>query len=415
MESQEEKIKGLNDVQKYIKQISSEEVQRFLVNNESSDENALVLKHREMFSVPSKWIAWQINGRRRALEKFPFLYNAVGVVFPPQLNLEQSTGEATAIIKTSLLANDPAIGKDIVVDLTAGFGIDSLFFTRVFSRVVSTEQDPLLVSVLKHNASVLKYPLEVHNMSAADFISSMRLVGSLYYADPSRRVSGDRKVFRLSECEPDVTKLQPQIFALADFFLVKCSPLLDIRQGLRELQSVSRVLVLAVNNECKEVLFLCRRGFMEEPSIEAIHLGSRGKEEFCFRFSDEESAITEYSPPLEYLFEPNAAILKAGAFKAIVAGTILKKLHPDTHLYTSDEVVQGFPGRVFRIDGELKSNARDLAAAFPDGRANVIARNYPAHVDEIKKKLKLRDGGEAFLLATTSIEKRHLLRATRVA
>jgi hypothetical protein len=256
--------------------------------------------------------------------------------------------------------------------------------------------------------------VDYYNMTAEEFLKSMASDPKygLIYIDPSRRAQNNRKVFSFDQCEPDVTKLLPELFKLSEWILIKSSPLLDITLGLRELGAVKKVIVTAINNECKELLFFCRHGNNDEPMIEAINL-SLSKSSFKFFPSAELHAKVKYGDPLSYLYEPNASILKSGAFKLISSEFNCHKLQANTHLYTSVALIESFPGRIFKVESFVKADAKVLAF-FPESKGNIMVRNYPLSVNELRKKTRLREGGEKFLIGCSGVNQKFLIVASRI-
>lgn len=396
-----------------IDSLIRKEVQDFIFTHEQEDEKKLVLKHRMIHEAPSSVIAEQISGRRKAKAKLPLYYNTRNIVYPPGLNLEQSSSEKTAAFKVNVLISILGPNKTIA-DLTGGFGIDSFFMSRVCKEIIYVEPNDSLLQFAKHNHTVLGAPnIQYHNTTAENFLQTYSGKLDCAFIDPSRRSKSNQKVFNLSDCEPDVPNLLSEIFQKSDCVLIKTSPLLDIQQGIRELKNVEKVWVVSVDNECKELLFLCRNGFESEPYIIAVNLQD-GHKDFGFSTAEEKNAISKLSEPLTYLYEPNASILKAGAFKLIGEKLSLLKLHPSTHLYTSKELSQNFPGRVFKIIRSVKPDPKILSEIFLEGKANVITRNYPLTVDELKKKTKLKDGGELYLLGFAGKTIKYLVAAERI-
>jgi hypothetical protein len=307
-------------------------------------------------------------------------------------------------------------GRATVLDLTGGFGVDSFFFSRVAKAVHFVEPNDILLEIAKHNHHVLGATnLYYYNSTAEKFLDSLSrpMKFEMFFVDPSRRSKEGQKVFSLSQCEPDVIKLQPKIWQFADNLLIKTSPLLDIKLGLKELQNVKKVHVISVHNECKEVLFYCEKNFSSEPSIDAINLDD-DESSFSFSFSDEEKAEVKYNDPQVYLYEPNASILKAGAFKSICARFGVYKLHPNTHIYTSHHIVPDFPGRIFQVEGFVKSSAKELLNLFEGSRANILTRNYPLSVDALRKKTRLKDGGKKFLIGCSGVGRKFLIVANKL-
>lgn len=395
--------------------ITSPEVQQFIRDHERDDERSLVLKHKEIFGLPSSAIAEQITGRRKAKEKLPSYYKANNIIYPPAINLEQSSSEQTANYKLEIITKESR-SVNSIVDLTGGFGVDSFYFSRIFKQVHYVEPDGDLLKIAKHNHEQLGATnIVYHHTTAETFLSGWNDQIDCIYIDPSRRTKSNKKVFSLSDSEPDITKLQTEILRKTTLLLVKTSPLLDITLGIKELQHVKKVHVVAVNNECKEVLFQVQRDFIGEPLIEAVSIKEgQHPESFTFLYSDERSTTIEHGDPLKYLYEPNAALMKAGPFKSLANRYHVTKIHPSTHLYTSDVLVKDFPGRVFEIEACIKPEAKSVQSFFPEGKANVMTRNYPLSVDELKRKTKLTDGGEKYLIAFSGMKEKFVCVARRL-
>ncbi len=386
-------------------------VQKFIYENEHADEKALVLKHKTIEGVESSQIALQISGRRKAKIKLPLFYNTFEIIYPAGINLEQCSSEATAKFKSTLVNN----GKKFI-DLTGGFGIDSFFISKNFEESYYVEPNKELFTIAKHNLSLLRANnIHYHNISAEDFLSSNSTQFDLIFIDPSRRSTSNQKFFKLSDCVPDITKLQEKLLSRTERSIIKVSPLLDLQQGLNELNFVERIVVVSVENECKELLFICKKNFCSEPLIETINLLSNGRfDSFNFQFSEEQEAHSKFSDALVYLYEPNASILKAGAFKTIGMQFQLNKIHPSTHLYTSAVLVQNFPGRIFRIESIVKPDIKILQQYFPDKKANITTRNYPLSPEQLKLKTGLKDGGEKFLIGFSGLTQKFLVAASRI-
>lgn len=399
----------------YLLQVSQPDIQNYLIEHEYDDERSLVLKQKEVNGVPSSLIASQLIGRRKAKTKLPGWYKTKGVVYPPGVNLEQCSSEATAIFKISIIKSQVS-PEGTAIDLTGGFGVDTFFLSTSFQAVHYLEPNAELVEITKHNHHRLGASNIIHHcFSAEEFIQQTTLEFDLAYIDPSRRDENARKVHKLADCLPDITALQSVLFQKSTFILLKASPLLDIQQGLREMLHVKKVFAVSVGNECKELLFLAERGFEDEPLIEAIDIFENGtvRSSFSFHLADEKKAVAVLGEPDQYLYEPNASVLKSGAFKLIAEKFGLTKLDMNTHLYTSSNIVQPFPGKVFQIEC-LDPDGKQLKELLPDNKVNVVSRNYPLTPEEIKKKLRLRDGGAMYLIGFSSSKKKHLVLCSRL-
>ena len=391
-------------------------MQDFIFENESVDEKVLLLKQKTTLGVPTPIIADQLAGRRKAKYKLPSFYKTKGIVYPHSVNLEQTSSEFTALFKSEIIQSNISVEIKCGADLTGGFGVDSYAFGLICDHFDYVEHHPELLELAKHNHTLLlSNNISHHLLAAEDFLKSTSQRFDFIFIDPSRR-NKSQKVFKLADGEPNAVALLPLIFTKTDTLLIKASPLLDIQQGLRELINVTKVFVVAVNNECKELLFLCRKGVVAEPEIHCVNLSSvnsRNKEVFSLTLSQEVKAKSIFSDPLTYLYEPNASVLKSGAFKSIGQQFDLNKIEMNTHLYTSDKLVSDFPGRIFKI---LVVNPKpdQLKTIFDGGQANVVTRNYSLTPDELKKKLKLKDGGENFLIGFSGQKQKYLVAASRV-
>ncbi len=390
-------------------------VQDYLIAHEKDDERELVLKHKEIHHIPASVIAAQLSGRRKAKIKIPLWYQTRAIVYPPSLNLEQTSSQATGTFKAefikSILKN-----RTIAVDLTGGFGVDTFFLSTIFKEVHYVEPDKTVLAIASHNHAILCAPhILHHHKTAENFIDQQNDKVDLIYIDPSRRDSKSRKVFKLSDCVPDVCAMQEAIYSKTKFLLIKTSPLLDIQQGLRELKGVSHVIVVSVEDEVKELLFFCHSDFNDVPQLKAVDLLSDGsvRTSFSFYLDEEKKAHPLFSEPLEYLYEPNASIMKAGAFKLVADKFDVSKLSVNTHLYTSMTFIPDFPGRIFRVHA-LNPDKKNLTALLPEGKANVAIRNYSITAEELKKKLSLRDGGDKYVLGFSSERRKHIAVCERV-
>jgi 16S rRNA G966 N2-methylase RsmD len=400
-----------------ILELLDPEVVSFVLKNENADINELLLKHKRFKDIPFSFIADQIRGRQKSKDKLPGYYKNSQVLYPPALNLEQSSSEQTAKFKLDLIGkifNDKVQPQG--ADLTGGFGIDACFLSKAFNQYHFIEPSERLISLARHNHQILSAKnIAYEKTSAEEFLKLTTGNYDLIYIDPSRRTTANKKVFTLVDCEPNVVVLQAEIFTKTNCLLVKAAPLLDIQAGLKELKYVKKVIVLSVDNDCKEVLFFCQANFSDEPEIQAINLTSCSESEpLSFFYSEERSVTSEFSEPLKYIYEPNASILKAGAFKLAAKRFGLYKLHPNTHLYTGDKLIENFPGRIFSIISIVKPDPKVVREFFPDGKANVTTRNYPLSTEELKKKTSLKDGGENYLIGFTDIKQKTVAVAKRV-
>jgi hypothetical protein len=377
-----------------IEKLLSPEVQKFIKDHQGDDPFLLSLKAKEVDDFPTREAIEQIQSFQKARSKLPTWVTTEGIVWPPPISIEQSSSETTAKFKASLVH-----GKSLV-DLTGGMGVDVNSFSHSFDKVHYVEPNDQLCQMARHNFRVLeKRNIQIYHTTAQTFLADNQASYDAIFIDPSRR-SENKKVFKIADCSPHLLDVLPQCLKFAPKVLVKLSPLVDISLLLKTL-SPNFIWVVGVKNEVKEVLCLVERK-MQQCRIETVMLHENDdRSEFKFFLKQEKEAVSEFSLPQKYIYEPNAAIMKAGAFKLIGKHFGLKKLHQHTHLYTSDELVDNFPGKVLTLLGQLKPGKKEILKAIPDGKINVITRNFPLSSSQLKKKFKLKDGGDNFLIGTT--------------
>ncbi len=398
-----------------ISRIAAESVQRYIFDHEHEDARTLALSKKEILGLPPAVLAEQILGRKKAKEKLPSYYRALGIVYPPGINLEQCSSEQTAAFKASVVQKHLGTTLISCADLTGGFGVDSFAFSKICKAVHTVDPNESLLEIAKHNHILLGASnIFYHSKTAEDFLLQSENKFDFIYLDPSRRGSANQRVFKFADCEPNVVALFGQLRRQSDMVLVKASPLVDITQGLQELPEAQHVYVVSINNECKEVLFLCTSNPEQEPVIHAVNLVHEVFHEFSFSPTEEKKSTPSISAPLTYIYEPNASILKAGAFKLVATRFNIHKVHVNTHLYTSDVLVLDFPGRVFKVEAIVKPDAKSIKPYLPEERANVITRNYPLTADGLRKKLGLQDGGKKYVLGFTGINQKYVLIADRI-
>jgi hypothetical protein len=391
-------------------------VQQFIREHATSNSSVIALQKNGIEGVSPAELANQIASRQKAKTKLPLYYATENILYPPTLNLEQSSSQATAGFKAQIIKSLATMPNPVVADLTGGFGADSYFISQQCSQLYHVEPNASLQDIARHNHQLLgAKAITYANQTAEEFVSAFSGHLSLFFIDPSRR-KDDRKVYGFQDCDPDVLALQPALSEKAVWLLIKGSPLLDIRAATQQLLFVKKVFVVSVDNECKELLFLCDRAFRGEFEIQAVDLDANGlvASPFSFYPSSEASAMAPFSDPLAYLYEPNASLLKAGSFKLVATTYGLSKLAIHTHLYTGNTITKNFPGRIFKVLGLVKPDAKTIRSRIPDGKANVLTRNYPVSADALKKKLKLTDGGGFYVLAFSGIQKKYVALCERI-
>ena len=375
---------------------------QFIQENQHRNPAELMLQAKRYPALPMHELVQQIQARQKAAQKLPTWVANPDVVFPVMLSVEQSSSERTAAFKALLVSGALAI------DLTGGFGVDSYFFARNFEKVLHIEQNKELSELAGYNFGVLQAPnIKTINVTAEDFLQAFTGKADLIYADPARRGGRDERVHLLQDCEPDILRLLPLLLEKAHAVLLKTSPMLDIELAITQLEHVAKVWVVAVQNECKEVLYLITPATTGPVERVAVNLLNTGEvQQVTFTQEQEQEARVTFADPQQYIYEPNAAILKAGSYKYLAALYKLNKLHPNSHLYTSGALVPDFPGRSFRCLSVSRYSKKELLPRLPDKKANITVRNFPETVAEIRKKTGIREGGNVYLFFTTDMHQK---------
>lgn len=358
----------------------------------------LALRGCKDVSVDFKFALQQIEGRQKSKDKLPDFYQNEQVLYPPTVSMEQCSSTHTANYKASLVEGET------FADLTGGFGIDTFALSRRFKHGYHIEPNNALSELVQHNASVLNISnLEFIQDTMEESLSQIPNVDCLYI-DPSRRDSHGNRVVCLEDCTPNIIEWKSTLLGKCKKLIIKLSPMIDIKRSLLQLPETSDIYTIAVNGECKEVLLILEAG--KDPTDRCIHtinILKDGYQIFETTASEEVDAMPTLTNTLgRYLYEPNAAVLKAGTFKSIATRFGLEKLHPHTHLYTSDILAKDFPGRIFNVDDSYSFNKKEIKKALGDiKKANVAVRNFPLTAEELKALLKIKDGGEVFLFGAT--------------
>lgn len=351
----------------------------------------------------------QEAGKRIAQQKVPTWYACQGILYPVRLSLEQCSSEDTARYKATLVQGNS------LVDLTGGMGVDCSFLSQSFTHTTYVEQQEELCNLARHNFACLGKNITVINAQCEDFLAEMWPV-DVIFIDPARRDNKGGKVALLGDCTPNLLEIGAMLLQKCHTLLIKLSPMIDIESVLKVFPTTQQVHIIAVKNECKEVLVCVKGEWRDEkggafPAGPSTGSGTAGKEPciicanlplygkpFVFTRGAEATCMATYSQPLTYLYEPNAAILKAGGFKQIAQQFGVCKLHSNSHLYTSDTCITHFPGRIFAIERVTKVQRKEIADI---DKANLSIRNFPGSVADLRKKLKLKDGGDVYVFATT--------------
>ncbi|AMM51346.1 hypothetical protein TH61_09420 [Rufibacter sp. DG15C] len=382
------------------------EEQEFILKHLSHDPAQLMLQAKRFPHLPMQELVPQIKARQKALQKLPTWANHPEVVFSVMLSLEQSSSEVTAAYKSGLVQGET------LADVTGGFGVDSFYFARRFAKVTHVEQNLELQEIAQHNFRLLGTEnITSLNTTTEEFLNSINSPLDVIYLDPARRGQSQERVHLLQDCEPDVLNLLPILLQKAKKVLLKTAPMLDIDLALQDLTGVQHIWIVAVQNEVKEVLYLITSDQNPEPNITAVNLKTgQTPLEITFTKQQEEQVTAVYATePLRYVYEPNTALLKGGAFKWLSQEYHVEKLHRNSHLYTSSALVPDFPGRIFEIIAQPKANAKDLHKLLPNKKANITVRNYPLTVAQLREKVKLKEGGDHYLFATTDLHNKPIL------
>jgi 16S rRNA G966 N2-methylase RsmD len=362
-------------------------------------------KYKHLSDAEWRWFLQQVEGRERTADKLPSFAAIEDWWYPVRLSCEQCSSELTARYKAEIIRPSFEGGDGVrLLDLTAGYGVDTYFLSKQFEHTDYIEQNAELCRIAEHNFSLQKSAISIHNCSAEEFLQTTGQY-DLIFVDPARRDSHGGKVFHLENCTPNVIELLPELLKHSQRLLFKLSPMLDISQAIKELSAVNwNIYVVAIKNEVKEVLLLSGGN----GTITAIDL-SCPEQAFTFTREEEKNTTVSYQlSTINYLYEPNAAILKAGAYKLVAQRFKLHKLDPNTHLYASDQYVAHFPGRVWKTSPLPSQKERVIQ------QANVLVRNYPLTAEQLKKKMRLKDGGTEYIIGCRVDGKPVVLRAERL-
>ena len=377
------------------KNIFNKSVQDYISKNLSTDVFKVILKKQIFPKVTNKEIAEQISAKAKSKKKLPTYFNTPNIYFPNKVNIEQTSSEKTAEFKSKIVTGNT------MIDATGGFGVDSMYFSKEFKKTVYIEENKELFEIVKVNSNKLGLNNIKHlNDDGIEYVKKIDTVIDLLYIDPSRRNKENKKVHFLSDCTPLID--YDLIESLQNFktILIKCSPIIDLKKTINDLKVVSKIYIVGINNEVKEVLFKLNKQSNNDIKIKCIDLSNRDLD-FEFNINEiDNKKNNDNSEVLNYLYEPNSMILKSGAFGLICDRYDVKKLNTNSHLYTSKELID-FPGRVFTVNSVVnysKRNLKDLNIS----KANITTRNFPIDVKDIRKKSKILDGGEDYLFFTTN-------------
>lgn len=371
------------------------EVQAFIRSNLDTNLSKLILKGSPFPEISIQELAVQIAGMKKAEKKLPTWYNSDKIYYPPNINLEQTSSETTARYKAALTRGNK------LIDLTGGFGIDSYFFAENFASVIHCEMGRELSEIAAHNFEVLEKPnIKTFSGDSIEYLKDSEEKFDWIYLDPARRDDYGGKVFLLEQCTPDVPGNLDLFFSHSENILIKTSPLLDLKAGLKELQGVAEIHIVAVNQEVKELVWVLKKEASEKPGIKTVHF-LHGEQQVFEAYLKENSVEPPLSLPQEYLYEPNPAIMKSGLFGELAGHSNISKLHSNSHLYTSSNLVD-FPGRRFVIKNIVPYHKKKLQRVLQIKKANITTRNFPKTVAALRMEQKIEEGGEVYLFFTTN-------------
>jgi len=389
--------------------------EQFILEHLTADVRTLALSARPD-GVDMQYALTQISGWQAARSKVPLWAATEGIVYPRHLSLEQCTSQYIAQYKASFIENRLGSGFKMA-DITGGMGVDCFFISRSASQVHYNEMSAELCDCARINFKALgRQEIEINCGTAEDYIAGLTPDSlDLIYLDPARRGDAGRKLVSISDCQPDTVALQDDLLRISANVMVKLSPMLDISRALTELKHVSHVFIIGLEGECKEITLFMQRGFNSEPTITAVDIKSDGTPETAV--SSAKSIDVALPQPIAdptdlqsgtFISEPSAPYMKSALFRTIAAQTGTALLHPDTHLFWSKEKPDNFPGRTFQIEGIIPFDKRSLSA-LTKTQANLSVRNFPESAPALQRRLKLRDGGPRYLIATTLSDSRRVL------
>ncbi|WP_264530702.1 class I SAM-dependent methyltransferase [Flavobacterium sp. N502540] len=369
-------------------------IQEFITQNSGVPITKLALQKNPFPELDWIIILNQIEAKSKAKDKLPTWFAAENIIYPSKISVEQTSSERTAAYKASLISGES------LIDLTGGFGVDDYYFSQKFKNIAHCEINKDLSAIVKHNFKQLK--VENCTFYADDSTSVLNQSNNKWdwiYIDPSRRNDAKGKVFMLKDCLPNVPDLLKFYFEKTDSILIKTAPLLDLSAGLSELQFVKNIHIIALENEVKELLFEIHKNYSGEINIKTANILKDKIETFDFILGDDIS-FPSYELPQKYAYEPNSAIMKSGGFDEVSTIFKINKLHKHSHLYTSETLIE-FPGRRFEIEKTISYSKNEMKTELANQQANITTRNFPDTVENIRKKWKIKNGGNLYCFFTT--------------
>ena len=383
----------------------NDKTRNFIEQNLDADIRQLALKGCRDKDVDLDAAIRQIAGRQTARRKLPSWAALDGILYPPHLNMEQCSSEQTARYKAGICSSHPS--SKTLVDLTGGFGVDFAFMSEAFDEATYVERNSELFAISSANMKILAPKAKCLNEDGLEVLHRLDHV-SMIFMDPARRDHHGARTYGISDCTPNVLEIKDELLQKADVVMLKLSPMLDWHKAISDLgeQYIKEVHIVSVQNECKELLIVMQQQPAEPPTVYCVNDDSV----FSYHPSSISSNHISHHSSLIYLYEPNASIMKAGCFAEIEQAFEVSQLAPNSHLFASDQVIEDFPGRKFRVIAVTSMNKQELKQALKDIRqANIAVRNFPMSVADLRKRLKLSEGGNDYIFATTLTEGKKVL------
>lgn len=426
----------------------NQETRDFIIRHANDDVRKVALSGKPAEGVDMQFALQQIAGRQTARTKLPSWYASGDVIFPLHISMEQCSSEQTAEYKAEvllgILSNPFAVYHDAkkchFIDFTGGFGVDFSYMAKPFGSATYIERQEHLCEIARHNLPLLG--LDNAEVVCTDSVEAMRNVSSLakgkplvVFMDPARRDTNGQRTYAISDCTPDVTSCIDDLLRQTEVLMIKLSPMLDWHSAVRELNNaaqshdaVREIHIVSVGNECKELLLVLSDKYSSPLSLHCVNDAEKfvvhgiNEEEMAEKAAadgimqpddDDDSDELQCSESVfeaQFLFVPNASVMKAGCFGLLERTFPVSQVSPNSHLFFADGMVEGFPGRAFRVRTVTTMNKKELRKAL-DGiaKANIATRNFPISPENLRRKLKLKDGGESYIFATTTADNDHVL------
>jgi hypothetical protein len=370
------------------------EIQQFIDNNIDATIAKLALQKNPFPGVDWISILNQIEAKTKSKVKLPTWFNAKSILFPSKISVEQTSSERTASYKSEIVSGES------LIDLTGGFGVDDFYFSKKIKKIAHCEINSELSTIVEHNFKQLNVEnIRCYTGDSLRILADLNTNWDWIYIDPSRRNDTKGKVFMLKDCLPNVPENLGVLFTYSNNILIKTAPLLDITAGLGELANVKTIHIVALENEVKELLWVLEKGYAGNTSIKTVNITKEKRDFFEFVLNENIEDI-EYGLPEIYAYEPNSAIMKSGGFEQLSNLYKLKKLHKHSHLYTNSEIID-FPGRIFEIEKSIRYQKTELKNHIEGRKINITTRNFPETVEAIRKKWKVKEGGNQYSFFTT--------------